>query len=78
MSRNIKADRGGSISCKNWLSEAAMRMIKNNLDAEVAEKPDELIVYGGTGRAARNWECFDQIVRSLQELISYQREILLQ
>jgi urocanate hydratase len=68
MSRDIHADRGTDLSCKNWLSEAAMRMIKNNLDAEVAEKPEELIVYGGTGRAARNWECFDRIVETLKEL----------
>lgn len=68
MSRDIKADRGVTLTCKSWLSEAAMRMIKNNLDAEVAEKPDELIVYGGTGRAARNWECFDKIVETLKDL----------
>jgi urocanate hydratase len=68
MSRKVQADRGVKLSCKSWLQEAAMRMIKNNLDAEVAEKPDELIVYGGTGKAARNWECFDKIVETLQDL----------
>ncbi len=66
MSRNIKAPRGRTLSCKGWQQEAALRMLMNNL--EVAEKPDELIVYGGTGKAARNWQCFDQIVKSLQEL----------
>ncbi len=66
--RIIKAPRGTSITCKSWLQEAAMRMIMNNLDPEVAEKPDELIVYGGTGKAARNWECFDKIVQSLKDL----------
>jgi urocanate hydratase len=66
--RNIKAPRGSAISCRGWHQEAALRMLMNNLDAEVAEKPDELIVYGGTGRAARSWEAFDAIVRSLREL----------
>ena len=56
------------ISCRGWPQEAALRMLMNNLDPEVAEKPDELIVYGGTGKAARNWACFDAIVRSLREL----------
>jgi urocanate hydratase len=58
-SRKIRAPRGSSLTCKNWLSEAAFRMIQNNLDAEVAENPQSLVVYGGIGRAARNWECFD-------------------
>jgi urocanate hydratase len=66
--RSLSAPRGTQLSCKGWIQEAALRMLHNNLDAEVAEKPDELIVYGGTGKAARNWECFDAIVRSLKEL----------
>ncbi|MBK8313266.1 MAG: urocanate hydratase [Acidobacteria bacterium] len=66
--RIVKAPRGNRISCKGWGQEAALRMLMNNLDPDVAEKPDELIVYGGTGRAARDWNCFDAIVRSLQEL----------
>ncbi|HVZ16504.1 MAG TPA: urocanate hydratase [Terriglobales bacterium] len=64
----VKAPRGTSISCKGWQQEAAMRMIMNNLDEEVAERPQDLVVYGGTGRAARSWECFHAIVRSLQSL----------
>src|ERR1700719_1977192 len=64
----FRAARGTEISCKGWQQEAALRMLINNLDPEVAEKPQELIVYGGTGRAARNWECFHAIVRSLKEL----------
>src|SRR5437899_12240867 len=63
--RSIRAPRGPERTCKGWHQEAAMRMLMNNLDPEVAEAPDRLIVYGGTGRAARNWECFDAIVRSL-------------
>src|SRR5712692_6389637 len=66
----FRAARGTQISCKGWQQEAALRMLMNNLDPEVAEKPEELIVYGGTGRAARNWECFHAIVRSLRELAS--------
>jgi len=66
--RNIRAPRGTQLSCKGWHQEAALRCLMNNLDAAVAEKPDELIVYGGTGKAARNWESFDAIVRSLQEI----------
>ncbi len=66
--RPVKAPRGNQISCKGWTQEAAMRMLMNNLDPEVAEKPDELVVYGGTGKAARNWQCFDAIVRSLRDL----------
>ncbi len=69
MSRKIiRAPRGQEISCKGWQQEAAMRMLMNNLDPEVAEKPENLIVYGGTGRAARSWEAFDAIVRSLRDL----------
>jgi urocanate hydratase len=66
--RIIRAPRGKEISCKGWQQEAALRMLMNNLDPEVAEKPENLIVYGGTGRAARSWEAFDAIVRSLREL----------
>jgi len=67
-SRKISAPRGSEISAKSWLTEAPLRMLMNNLDAEVAEKPEELVVYGGIGRAARNWECFDRIVASIKEL----------
>ena len=66
--RTIRAPRGTELSCKSWLSEAPFRMLQNNLDPEVAENPAELVVYGGIGRAARNWECFDAILRSLREL----------
>jgi urocanate hydratase len=66
--RVIRAPRGNDLSCKSWLTEAAFRMIQNNLDPDVAERPSELVVYGGIGRAARNWECFDAILRSLREL----------
>src|SRR5499427_6525584 len=66
--RSIKAPTGSEISCKGWHQEAALRMLMNNLDPEVAEKPDELIVYGGTGRAARDWPSFQAIVRSLRGL----------
>src|SRR5438309_3098935 len=62
----FRAARGTEISCKGWQQEAALRMLMNNLDPEVAEKPEELVVYGGTGKAARNWECFHAIVRSLK------------
>ena len=64
----IRAPRGVQLSCKGWAQEAAKRMLMNNLDAEVAEKPAELIVYGGTGKAARNWECYQNIIRSLETL----------
>ncbi|MEN6540030.1 MAG: urocanate hydratase [Mizugakiibacter sp.] len=67
-SRIVSAPRGAQLSCKSWLTEAPFRMIQNNLDPDVAEKPSELVVYGGIGRAARNWECFDAILRSLREL----------
>src|SRR6266446_6169229 len=63
--RTIRAPRGSNLSCKGWHQEAAMRMLMNNLDPEVAENPDQLVVYGGTGRAARTWEAFDAIVHSL-------------
>src|SRR5262245_28807965 len=68
MMKTIKAPRGTQISCKGWVQEAALRMLMNNLDPEVAERPDELVVYGGTGKAARNWQAFDALVRSLQSL----------
>jgi urocanate hydratase len=64
----VRAPRGPAISSKGWQQEAALRMLMNNLDAEVAENPDELVVYGGTGRAARSWEAFEAILRSLREL----------
>ncbi|MEY2512277.1 MAG: urocanate hydratase [Verrucomicrobiota bacterium] len=66
--RIVRAPRGSERSCKGWHQEAALRMLMNNLDPDVAENPDQLIVYGGTGRAARSWEAFDAIVRSLREL----------
>src|SRR5213593_187701 len=64
--RTIRAPRGTALSCKGWVQEAALRMLMNNLDPDVAEKPEELIVYGGSGKAARNWECFDALVASLR------------
>src|SRR5436309_2682669 len=66
--RTVRAPRGSNISCKGWVQEAALRMLMNNLDPDVAEKPEELIVYGGSGKAARNWECFDALVASLRRL----------
>ena len=66
--RHIKAPTGTKLSCKSWLTEAPMRMLMNNLDAQVAERPEELVVYGGIGKAARNWECYDKIVETLKEL----------
>ena len=66
--RVVRAPRGTQLACKNWLSEAAYRMIQNNLDPEVAEKPEELVVYGGRGKAARSWEAFDAILESLKNL----------
>ena len=66
--REIRAPRGTELSCKGWAQEGALRMLMNNLDPDVAEKPQELIVYGGTGKAARNWECFHAIVDSLRNL----------
>ncbi len=67
-SRKISSPTGTDLTCQSWLTEAPLRMLMNNLDANVAEKPEELVVYGGIGRAARNWECFDQIVASLRTL----------
>jgi len=66
--KSVKAKRGLKLSCKGWHQEAALRMLNNNLDAEVAEKPKELIIYGGSGKAARNWQCYDAIVKSLKSL----------
>src|SRR3954447_6411893 len=66
--RTVVAPRGTTLSCKGWQQEAALRMLMNNLDPEVAERPDDLVVYGGTGRAARSWPAFDAIVASLRDL----------
>src|SRR5580704_4186984 len=66
--RIVRAPRGTEIACRSWLTEAAYRMIQNNLDPEVAENPEALVVYGGIGRAARNWECFDEILAQLKKL----------
>ncbi len=68
--RTIHAPRGSTLTCKSWQTEAAFRMIQNNLDPEVAERPQDLVVYGGRGQAARNWECFDAILASLKDLES--------
>jgi urocanate hydratase len=68
MVREVRAPRGTELSCKGWLQEAAYRMIQNNLDPDVAEVPEDLIVYGGIGKAARNWECFDKILLALKQL----------
>lgn len=66
--KNIKAPHGTQLSCKGWIQEAAMRMLMNNLDPEVAERPEDLIVYGGSGKAARNWDCYAAIIESLKKL----------
>ncbi|MGD0991846.1 MAG: urocanate hydratase [Gemmatimonadales bacterium] len=66
--RTVRAPRGSAVSCKGWIQEAAMRMLMNNLDPDVAERPDDLVVYGGTGRACRSWEAFEAIVASLKAL----------
>ncbi|HYO13553.1 MAG TPA: urocanate hydratase [Thermoanaerobaculia bacterium] len=66
--RTVRAPRGTEISCRGWQQEAALRMLMNNLDPEVAERPEELVVYGGSGKAARNWECFEAIVDTLKRL----------
>jgi len=68
--KEVRAPRGTELSCKGWQQEAALRMLMNNLDPEVAERPEDLVVYGGTGKAARNWDCFEAIVRCLRELES--------
>ena len=67
-SRTIRAPRGSELSCRSWLTEAPFRMIQNNLDAEVAERPEDLVVYGGIGRAARDWACYDKILETLKTL----------
>ena len=64
----VRAPRGTTLSCRNWLIEAAYRMLQNNLDPEVAENPDALVVYGGIGKAARNWDCYEAILDSLRKL----------
>src|SRR5215218_3952341 len=66
--RAIRAPRGTQRSARSWLTEAPLRMLMNNLDREVAEHPDDLVVYGGIGKAARNWECYDRIVAALRRL----------
>ncbi|MFN8299133.1 MAG: hypothetical protein U0T75_08520 [Chitinophagales bacterium] len=66
--RELHAAHGTELSCKGWVQEAALRMLYNNLDPAVAERPEDLIVYGGLGKAARNWEAFDKIVECLQDL----------
>src|ERR1700738_2350481 len=68
VTRIIRAPRGPALTCKGWPQEAALRMLMNNLDPDVAERPDDLVVYGGSGKAARNWEAYDAIVRSLTAL----------
>ncbi|KMM87976.1 urocanate hydratase, partial [Pseudomonas lundensis] len=64
----IRAARGTRLTAKSWMTEAPLRMLMNNLDPQVAENPTELVVYGGIGRAARNWDCYDKIVESLTHL----------
>src|SRR6202000_242739 len=66
--RTVRAPHGSALSCRGWQQEAALRMLMNNLDPDVAERPDDLVVYGGTGKAARNWESFEAIVRTLKTL----------
>jgi urocanate hydratase len=66
--KEIRAPRGETIQCQGWVQEAALRMLCNNLDPEVAERPEDLIVYGGTGKAARNWESFHAIIETLKNL----------
>ncbi|MEI7803452.1 MAG: urocanate hydratase, partial [Bacteroidota bacterium] len=66
--KNLHAATGNELTCKGWIQEAALRMLHNNLDPDVAERPEDLIVYGGTGKAARNWEAFELIVKALKDL----------
>ena len=68
VTRTIRAPRGASLSCKGWPQEAALRMLMNNLDPDVAERWEDLVVYGGSGKAARNWEAYHRIVASLRSL----------
>ena len=70
MAKEIRAPHGTELSCKGWIQEAALRMLMNNLDPDVAENPDELIVYGGKGKAARNWDAYNAIIESLRNLES--------
>lgn len=72
MSRIVKSPTGDRLNCKGWLQEAAFRMIQNNLDPEVAERPEDLVVYGGIGKAARNWDCFDKILSTLKTLENHE------
>src|SRR6202158_4548321 len=67
-SRIVRSPRGATLTCRSWLTQAPFRMLQNNLDPEVAENPAELVVYGGIGRAARNWQCFDAILETLRRL----------
>ena len=69
-SRTVRAPRGSTLSCKGWIQEAALRMLMNNLDPDVAERPADLVVYGGTGRAARSWEAYDAIVATLARMMN--------
>ncbi len=66
--REVRAPRGTTLTAKSWQTEAPMRMLMNNLDPEVAERPNDLVVYGGTGKAARNWDAFDAIIAALKDL----------
>src|ERR1700712_2673116 len=66
--RTIRSPRGAALTCKGWPQEAAMRMLMNNLDPDVAERPDDLVVYGGSGKAARSWEAYDAILRARRSL----------
>ncbi|MEQ8371056.1 MAG: urocanate hydratase, partial [Alphaproteobacteria bacterium] len=66
--RTVRAPRGSTLTCRDWQAEAAMRMLMNNLDPDVAERPEDLVVYGGKGKAARNWECFDVMVETMKKL----------
>jgi urocanate hydratase len=70
MPHAVRAARGTALSCKGWIQEAALRMLQNNLDPEVAERPDDLVVYGGNGKAARDWPSFERICGSLRSLAS--------
>src|SRR5436189_2447258 len=68
LTRIVRAPRGASLTCKGWPQEAALRMLMNNLDPDVAERPQDLVVYGGSGKAARNWDAFHAIVTELRQL----------
>ena len=68
MTETVRAPRGTERSCKGWIQEAALRMLMNNLDPDVAERPQDLVVYGGSGKAARNWDCYHALVRTLRQL----------